>query len=62
MPTFVYRAVTDKGVIVRNRVEEVNRKSLIRKLERNNLMPINIVKVNNRLSITPKTKQKRKKT
>ena len=37
MPTFVYRAVNEKGTIVRNRVEDINKKSLIRKLKNNNL-------------------------
>ena len=56
MPTFVYRAVTEGGDIVRNRVEDINRKSLIRKLKNNNLMPINIVQVN-RIAIAKKKKQ-----
>lgn len=58
MPTFVYRAVTEKGDIVRNRVEDINRKSLIRKLKNNNLMPINIVQVD-RIIISKRKKQKR---
>ena len=58
MPVFVYRAVTDKGKIVRNKVDEVSRKSLIKKLRRNNLMPINIVQVRSKIVINiPKTKQ-----
>ncbi len=58
MPTFVYRAVTENGNIVRNRVEDINRKNLIRRLKKNNLMPINIVQVNNIIS---KSSQKQKK-
>ena len=58
MPTFVYRAVNEKGNIVRNRVDEVSRKSLIKKLKNNNLTPINIVQVNR---IVAKSKQKQKK-
>lgn len=58
MPTFVYRAVTKNGTIVRNRVEDINRKSLIKKLKNNDLMPINIVQVN---KIVSKSKQKQKK-
>lgn len=58
MPTFVYRAVNAKGDIIRNRVEDINRKSLIKKLKNNNLMPINIVQVN-RIVTGPKKKQKR---
>ena len=58
MPTFVYRAVTENGDIIRNRVEEVSRKSLIKKLKTNNLMPVNIVQVNRIIS---KRQQKQKK-
>ena len=58
MPTFVYRAVTQEGTIVRNRVEDINRKSLIKKLKNNGLMPINIVQVTRVIS---KSKQKQKK-
>lgn len=58
MPIFVYRAVTNNGTIVRNKVEDINRKSLIRKLKRNNLTPINIVQVN-RIVSRRSQKQKR---
>ena len=58
MPIFVYRAVTNNGTIVRNKVEDINRKSLIRKLKRNNLTPINIVQVNR---IVSKRTQKQKR-
>lgn len=58
MPTFVYRAVTENGAIVRNRVEDINRKSLIKRLKNNNLMPINIVQVNR---VVAKSKQKQKR-
>lgn len=58
MPIFVYRAVTQNGTIVRNKVEDINRKVLIRKLKKNNLTPINIVQVNRLVS---KNKQKQKK-
>lgn len=58
MPTFVYRAVTPKGNIVRNKVEDINKKNLIKKLKNNNLMPINIVQVD-KIVISKKQKQKR---
>ena len=58
MPTFVYRAVNEKGDIIRNRVDETSRKSLIKKLKNNNLMPINIVQVNSSV-LRKKSKQKR---
>lgn len=58
MPIFVYRAVTEKGTIVRNKVEDISRKSLIKKLKSNNLTPINIVQVHR---IVSKSKQKQKR-
>ena len=45
MPEYVYRAVTSKGQIVRNRVEDVNRNTLIKKLKNNDLLPISVVQV-----------------
>ena len=43
MATFNYRALTEDGRIVTNRVEEGNRISLVRKLKANGLYPISIV-------------------
>ena len=43
MPSYIYKAVTENGQIVRNRVEDVSRLSLMKKLKRNNLTPITIV-------------------
>ena len=45
MPEYVYKAVTSKGQIVRNRVEDVNRNTLVKKLKNNNLLPISITQV-----------------
>lgn len=45
MPEYIYRAVTDKGLIVKNRVEESSKQTLIKKLKNNGLMPIQIVLV-----------------
>ena len=58
MPTFVYRAVTSNGTIVRNRVEDINKKILIKKLKSHNLMPISVVQVNN--TILKKHKKQKK--
>ena len=33
MPEYIYRAVTSRGQIVRNRVEDVNKNTLIKKLK-----------------------------
>lgn len=58
MPTFVYRAVDEHGKIVRNRVEDINKKMLIKKLKNHNLMPISVVQVNKAIF---KSKKKQKK-
>ena len=58
MPTFVYKAVTSDGNIIRNKVDDINRKNLIRKLKNNNLTPINIVQVDRAIA---KRKQKQKR-
>ena len=43
MPEFTYRAVDKNGVIVRNRVEDVSKQALIKRLKHNDLMPISVV-------------------
>ena len=58
MPTFVYRAVTSNGTIVRNRVEDINKKMLIRKLKSHNLMPISVVQVNSTILKSGKKQKK----
>lgn len=45
MPEYIYRAVTSRGQIVRNKVEDVNKNTLIKKLKNNDLLPISIVQV-----------------
>lgn len=57
MPEYIYRAVTSKGQIVRNRVEDVNKNTLIKKLKNNDLLPISIVQVGYR---SKKTKVNRR--
>ena len=42
MATFYYRALTDDGRIVSNKVEEGNRLTLVNKLKENGLHPISI--------------------
>ena len=46
MPVYVYRAITKSGQEVKNRVEDTNRFNLIKKLKRNNLIPISVTQVN----------------
>ena len=58
MPTYVYKAVTKKGQIVRNRVESLSKQNLIRTLKNNNLIPIDIEQLSYRTKSTPR-KQKR---
>lgn len=57
MPEYIYKAVTSKGQTVRNRVEDVSKNSLIKKLKNSNLLPISIVQVGYR---NKKTKANRK--
>ena len=45
MPTYMYRAVTSSGLIVRNRVEAGSKQNLLRMLKENDLMPITIEQV-----------------
>lgn len=45
MPTYVYKAMTDKGLIIRNRVESGSRQQLIKSLKNNELLPISIEQV-----------------
>mgnify|MGYP005799607649 FL=1 len=57
MPTYTYKAVTDRGVIVRNRVEASSRQNLIKTLKNNNLVPISIEQV----SYIGRTQKKKKR-
>lgn len=45
MPLYIYRAVTRNGEIVKNRVEELNKFILLRKLKKNELQPISVVPI-----------------
>ncbi len=45
MPTYIYRAVTNSGLIVRNRVEAGSKQNVIRTLKENDLMPISIEQI-----------------
>ena len=60
MPTYVYKAVNKNGTIVKNRVEEGNKLTLIRKLKGNGLIPISISQTVARK--TQATKRKRNVT
>lgn len=45
MPTYVYKAATNSGLIVRNKIEAASKQSLLRTLKDNGLMPITIEQV-----------------
>lgn len=60
MPTYMYKAVTTKGVIVKNKVESASRLSLIKSLKNNNLIPISIEQL--KYSSSKKNKKKKNVT
>lgn len=45
MPTYIYRAVTANGLVVRNKVEAPSKQKLIKSLKGNDLLPISISQV-----------------
>ncbi len=47
MPVYSYRALTKAGQEVKNKVEDISKLNLIKKLKRNGLMPISVVQVTN---------------
>ena len=57
MPEYAYKAITSKGQIVRNKVEDASRQSLIQKLKNHDLTPIQIVQTSYR-SKSPKRVKK----
>ena len=57
MATFNYRALTEDGRIVRNKVEEGNRLTLIKKLKTNGLYPISITQSRSRLNNNTKKRK-----
>ena len=58
MPTYMYKAVTKTGVIVRNKVEAPSRQNLIKSLKNSNLLPISIEQVSYRSGKKPKKQKK----
>ena len=59
MPVYIYKAVTRDGTIVRNRVDELSKYSLMKKLKDNNLLPISVTPINTKLSTKSVEKRKR---
>ena len=58
MPTYTYKAISKKGLIVRNKVESASRQGLIKMLKDNNLLPISIEQINYRGKLQPKKQKK----
>lgn len=45
MPEYIYRAVTPRGQIIRNKVDETSKATLIKKLKANDFTPIEVIQV-----------------
>ena len=58
MPLFKYKAVTKDGQIVENKVDAINQFILIKKLKKNELLPIEVIQINSQGNKKQK-KQKR---
>ena len=58
MPTYMYKAVTKTGLVVRNRVESASRQGLIKMLKSNDLLPISIEQISYISKRTPKRQKK----
>ncbi len=58
MPTYMYRAMTKTGVVVRNKVESNSKQQLIKTLKNNNLLPISIEQIAYRSKNVVKKKKK----
>ena len=61
MPLYIYRAVSKDGDIVKNRVEEMSKFILLRKLKKNDLQPIEVIPIRvGKLSFRKNTKKQKK--
>ena len=58
MAEFIYRAVTKNGIIVRNRIEDANKQSVILRLKASDLTPIEITKLKTSSRMKRKPKKK----
>lgn len=58
MPTYMYRAMTKTGVVVKNKVESNSKQQLIKTLKNNNLLPISIEQMAYRSKNAVKKKKK----
>lgn len=57
MPIYYYKAVTRNGLIVRNKVEDINRINLMRKLKKNDLTPLTVIQTTRKKINKVKTKR-----
>lgn len=60
MPIYVYRAVTKKGLIVKNRVEESSKQVLLKKIKENGLIPIDVIQTAYKTANLRQTKKKKR--
>ena len=60
MPIYVYRAVTKTGLVVKNRVEEASKQTLIKKLKDNDLVPIDVIQTAYKTANLRNTKKKKR--
>lgn len=60
MPEYIYRAVDENGIVVRNRVQDKSKQNLIKKLKVNGFMPIDVTQVS--FGKNKKTTMKRNET
>lgn len=54
MPVYVYKAVTNKGLVIKNKVEEPSKQALIKKLKANGITPIDIIQIANQKKTSKK--------
>ena len=45
MPLYMYRALSEDGHIVRNKIEDSSKNAIIKKIKRNGLTPISVVQL-----------------
>ena len=60
MPLYMYKAVTEKGQILRNKVEATDKFELLRKLKHNGYTPIKVTKIKLDKKITKQNLKKKK--
>lgn len=62
MPLYIYKGVTEKGQILKNKVEATDKFELLRKLKHNGITPIKVTKVKLDKKITKQNLKKKKNT